>query len=387
MRKSIAVLLVLLVCIGLVAQGCQVTGSKASDRVLTLGGIFPVTGSSAVYGVNSRNAMTMAVDEFNAEGGATVDGEHVTVKAVVEDDTGSPEVGASAAQKLINQDHAIGLIGAVMSKVSLAFAPIAQKAGVPQIATISTATEVTLVGDYIFRVCFTDPFQGRVMADFVWNNLKLKTAAVLFDNGNDYNKGLAEVFRSRFEELGGKVVSWQAFTDADKTIDYRPQLTNIKAANPEFLYLPNYFMSATTCLRQAREMGISIPAGGGDGWGSPELIKLGGTAVEGCYFSDHVSLDDPRPEVQNFVTSYKDLYGDLPDATAILTYDATKLFLQALKTAGTATGSVLRDTIRDMTFHGVSGTITFDSDRNPVKSAVIIQVKDGAFKYLTTIEP
>jgi len=144
MRKSVAVLFVLLVCVGLVAQGCQVTGSETSDRVLTLGGIFPVTGSSAVYGVNSKNAMTMAVDEFNAEGGATVDGEHVTVKAVVEDDTGSPEVGASAAQKLINQDHAIGLIGAVMSKVSLAFAPIAQKAGVPQIATISTATEVTL---------------------------------------------------------------------------------------------------------------------------------------------------------------------------------------------------------------------------------------------------
>jgi branched-chain amino acid transport system substrate-binding protein len=331
--------------------------------------------------------MTMAVNEFNAEGGTIVDGEHATVKAVVEDDTGSPEVGASAAQKLINQDHAIGLIGAVMSKVSLAFAPIAQKAGVPQIATISTAKEVTLVGDYIYRVCFTDPFQGRVMADFVWNNLQLTTAAVLFDNGNDYNKGLAEVFRSRFEELGGKIVSWQAFTDADKTIDYRPQLTNIKAANPEFLYLPNYFMSATTCLRQAREMGITTPAGGGDGWGSPELVRLGGTAVEGCYFSDHVSLDDPRPEVQGFVKSYKDLYGDLPDATAILTFDATKLFLEALRTAGTASGSVLRDTIRDMTFHGVSGTITFDSDRNPVKSAVIIQVRDGAFKYLTTIEP
>lgn len=367
--------------------GCSSTAQKPAEQVVNLGGIQPMTGGAATFGASGKNGAEMAVQEFNAAGGAMVGGIKTTVNYINEDDAGSPEVGASAAQKLINQDHAIGLIGAVMSKVSLAFAPIAQKAGVPQIATISTATEVTLVGDYIFRVCFTDPFQGRVMADFVWNNLKLKTAAVLFDNGNDYNKGLAEVFRSRFEELGGKVVSWQAFTDADKTIDYRPQLTNIKAANPEFLYLPNYFMSATTCLRQAREMGITIPAGGGDGWGSPELIRLGGTAVEGCYFSDHVSLDDPRPEVQNFVTSYKDRYGDLPDATAILTYDATKLFLQALKTAGTATGSVLRDTIRDMTFHGVSGTITFDSDRNPVKSAVIIQVKDGAFKYLTTIEP
>ena len=331
--------------------------------------------------------MTMAVDEFNAAGGATVDGVATTIKAVAEDDTGSPEVGASAAQKLINQDQAIGLIGSVMSKVSLAFAPIAQAAGVPQIATISTATGVTLVGDYIFRVCFIDPFQGRVMADFVWNNLKLTTAAVLFDNGNDYSKGLADVFTTRFQELGGHVVASEAFTDADKTVDYTPQLTNIKAAHPYFLYLPNYFASVTMSLKQARDLGITIPAGGGDGWGSPELIKLGGAAVEGCYFSDHVSLDDPRPEVQNFAAAYKRLYGDLPDATAILTYDATNLFLQALKEAGTAKGATLRDTIRDITFKGVSGTTTFDADRNPIKSAVIIQVKGGTFKYLTTIQP
>lgn len=386
MRKSTVALVTLVLATTLI-WGCGPAHPGTSGKILTLGGIFPLTGSSAVYGINSRNAMTMAVDEFNAAGGTIVDGVSTTVKAVAEDDTGSPEVGASAAHKLIDQDRAIGLIGTVMSKVSLAFAPIAQAAGIPQIATISTAAGVTLVGDYIFRVCFTDPFQGRVMADFVWNNLKLKTAAVLFDNGNDYSKGLADVFRARFEVLGGKVVAWDAFTDADKTVDYRPQLTKIKAAKPEFLYLPNYFLSATTSLRQARDLGITVPAGGGDGWGSPELIRLGGPAVEGSYFSDHVSLDDPRPLVQNFVTSYKKLYSDLPDATAILTYDATNLFLKALKKAGTANGAALRDAIRTTTFGGVSGTITFDKDRNPIKSAVIIQVKDGAFKYLTTINP
>jgi len=386
MRKSTVALVALALAATLI-WGCGPAHPGASEHVLTLGGIFPLTGSSAVYGINSRNAMTMAVDEFNAAGGTIVDGVSTTVKAIAEDDTGSPEVGASAAHKLIDQDRAIGLIGTVMSKVSLAFAPIAQTAGVPQIATISTAAGVTLVGDYIFRVCFTDPFQGRVMADFVWNNLKLKTAAVLFDNGNDYSKGLADVFRARFEVLGGKVVAWDAFTDADKTVDYRPQLTKIKAAKPEFLYLPNYFLSATTSLRQARDLGITVPAGGGDGWGSPELIRLGGAAVEGCYFSDHVSLEDPRPLVQNFVTSYKKLYGDLPDATAVLTYDATNLFLKALKKAGTANGAALRDAIRTTTFGGVSGTITFDKDRNPIKSAVIIQVRNGAFKYLTTINP
>ncbi len=386
MRRPAVILVALILGVTLVT-GCSSNRSEVSGQVLALGGIFPLTGSSAVYGVNSRNAMTMAVDEFNAAGGAIVDGVNTTIRADIEDDTGSPEVGASAAQKLITQDRVIGLIGTVMSKVSLAFAPIAQDAGVPQIATISTATGVTLIGDYIFRVCFIDPFQGRVMADFVWNNLKLKTAAVLFDNGNDYSKGLADVFRTRFEELGGKIVAYEAFTDADKTVDYRPQLTNIRAANPDFLYLPSYFASVTTSLRQARELGIEIPAGGGDGWGSPELIKLGGSAIEGCYFSDHVSLDDPRPEVQAFVTSYKKLYGDLPDATAILTYDATTLFLKALKEAGTANGATLRDNIRAITFNGVSGKTTFDSDRNPVKSAVIIQVKNGAFKYLTTVQP
>jgi len=386
MRKSTVALVTLALAATLIA-GCGPAHPVASEQVLTLGGIFPLTGSSAVYGINSRNAMTMAVDEFNAAGGAIVDGVSTTIKAVAEDDTGSPEVGASAAHKLIDQDSAIGLIGAVMSKVSLAFAPIAQAAGVPQIATISTATGVTLVGDYIFRVCFIDPFQGRVMADFVWSNLKLKTAAVLFDNGNDYSKGLADVFRARFEELGGRVVAWDAFTDADKTADYRPQLTNIKAARPDFLYLPNYFASVATCLRQARELGITIPAGGGDGWGSPELIRLGGGAVEGCYFSDHVSLEDPRPEVQDFVTAYRKRYGDLPDATAVLTYDATSLFLEALKKAGTANGTALRDAIRTTAFSGVSGTTTFDSNRNPIKSAVIIQVRNGAFKYLTTIQP
>ena len=386
MRKSTVALVTLALAATLI-WGCGPSHPGTSGQVLTLGGIFPLTGSSAVYGINSRNAMTMAVDEFNAAGGTIVDGVSTTVKAVAEDDTGSPEVGASAAHKLIDQDRAIGLIGTVMSKVSLAFAPIAQAAGVPQIATISTAAGVTLVGDYIFRVCFTDPFQGRVMADFVWNNLKLKTAAVLFDNGNDYSKGLADVFRTRFEVLGGKVVAWDAFTDADKTVDYRPQLTKIKAAKPEFLYLPNYFLSATTSLRQARDLGITIPAGGGDGWGSPELIRLGGDAVEGCYFSDHVSLEDPRPEVQDFVTAYRKRYGDLPDATAVLTYDATSLFLEALKKAETANGTALRDAIRTTTFSGVSGTTTFDSNRNPIKSAVIIQVRNGAFKYLTTIQP
>ncbi|HWQ21224.1 MAG TPA: ABC transporter substrate-binding protein, partial [Clostridia bacterium] len=307
MRRLLAIILVCALIAG-VGVGC-----KAKVGVANLGGIFPMTGGSATFGTSSKNGVTMAVEEFNTAGGATVDGVRTTINYVNEDDTGSPEVGASAAHKLIDQDKVIGIIGAVMSKVSLAVAPICQDAGVPQISPTSTNATVTLVGDYIFRACFIDPFQGTVMANYVWNTAKLKTAAVLYDNGNDYNKGLAENFKAGFEKNGGKIVAYEAFTDEDKTVDYKAQLTKIKAANPEFLYLPNYYASAATILKQARGMGLNIPAGGGDGWDSPDLVKIGGAAVEGGVFSNHFSKDDPAPKVQAFVAAYTAKYGEAPD--------------------------------------------------------------------------
>jgi branched-chain amino acid transport system substrate-binding protein len=221
MRKLFAVILICALIAG-VGVGCQ-----AKTGVVNLGAIFPMTGGSATFGTSSKNGVTMAVEEFNAAGGATVDGVKTTINYINEDDTGSPEVGASAAHKLIDQDKVIGIIGAVMSKVSLAVAPICQDAGVPQISPTSTNATVTLVGDYIFRACFIDPFPGTVMANYVWNTAKLKTAAVLYDNGNDYNKGLAENFKAGFEKNGGKIVAYEAFTDEDKTVDYKAQLTKI----------------------------------------------------------------------------------------------------------------------------------------------------------------
>ena len=264
MRKLFAIILVCCLVAGL-ALGCS-PSTETKERVVNLGGIFPMTGASATFGASSKNAEVMAAEEWNAAGGAMVDGVKTTVNVIVEDDQGSPEVGASAAQKLINQDQVIGVIGAVMSKVSLAVAPICQAAGIPEISPTSTNVKVTLVGDYIFRACFIDPFQGTVMAKYAYETLGVKTAAVLYDNGNDYNKGLAENFKAAFEKLGGKVVAYEAFTDEEKTVDYKAQLTTIKAAKPEFLYLPNYYGSAALQLKQAREMGLNVPAGGGDGW-------------------------------------------------------------------------------------------------------------------------
>jgi len=329
----------------------------------------------------------MAVEEFNAAGGATVDGVTTTINYINEDDTGSPEVGASAAQKLINQDKVIGIIGPLMSKVSLAVAPICQTAGIPMISHGSTATQVTLIGDYIFRACFIDSFQGIVMANYVWNTLKLKTAAVLYDNGNDYNKGLAEYFKAGFEKLGGKVVAYEAFTDEDKTIDYKAQLTKIKAANPQFLYLPNYYAAVALQLKQAREIGLNVPAGGGDGWDSPDLVKIGGAAVEGGVFSNHFSKDDPSPKVQTFVKAYTAKYGEAPDALAALAYDATGLFLDAFKRAGSINGADIRNAIRNTSYVGVAGTYKFDENRDPIKAAVILQIKNGQQVYVATVNP
>ena len=385
MKRTIAFLLVLTVLVAGVT-GCG-TATKVTDQVVNLGGIFPMTGAAATFGTSSKNGVDMAVEEFNAAGGATIGGVKTTVNYINEDDTGLPEVGASAAQMLINQDKVIGIIGAVMSKVSLAVAPICQAAGVPQISPTSTNVKVTLVGDYIFRACFIDPFQGTVMANYVWNTLKLKTAAVLYDNGNDYNKGLAENFKASFEKNGGKVVAYEAFTDEAKTVDYKAQLTVIKAANPAFLYLPNYYGSVALQLKQAREMGLNAPAGGGDGWDSPDLVKIGGAAVEGGVFSNHFSKDDQSPKVQTFVKAYTTKYGAAPDALAALAYDAAGLFLDAFKTCGSIKGSDIRDAMKNTTFSGVAGAYKFDENRDPIKSAVILQIKNGQQAYVTTVNP
>ena len=386
MRRLLAIILVCTLIAG-VGVGCKKAEVKPTEQVVNLGGIEPMTGGSATFGVHATQGVNMAIEEFNTAGGAMIDGVKTTINFVNEDDTASPEVGASAAQKLLNQDKVIGIIGPVMSKVALAVAPIAQAASVPEICPTATNEKVTLVGDYIFRACFIDSFQGTVMANYVWNTLKVKTAAVLYDNGNDYNKGLAEYFKAGFEKNGGKVVAYEAFTDEDKTVDYKAQLTKIKAAKPEFLYLPNYYASAATILKQAREMGLNVPAGGGDGWDSPDLVKIGGAAVEGGVFSNHFSKDDLSPKVQAFVSAYTAKFGEAPDSMGALAYDAAGLFLDAFKTAGSIKGSDIRDAMKNTTFSGMAGAYKFDENRDPIKSAVILQIKNGQQAFLMTVNP
>src|SRR5450830_1579247 len=311
MRKLLAIILVCALIAG-IGVGCKKAEVKPTEQVVNLGGIEPMTGGSATFGISGKNGVDMAVEEFNTAGGAMVGGVKTTINYINEDDTGSPEVGASAVHKLIDQDKVIGIIGAQTSMVSLAIGPVLQAAGIPMISPSSTNEKVTLVGDYIFRSCFLDAFQGRVMANYVWNTLKLKTAAVLYDNANDYNMGIAQIFKTSFEALGGKVVAYEAYTNEATTVDYKPQLTNIKAANPEFLYLPNYYNGVALQLKQARQMGLNAPAGGGDAWDSPDLVTIGGAAVEGAIFTNNFSKDDPSPLVQSFITSYTTKFGEAP---------------------------------------------------------------------------
>ncbi|MGE5542678.1 MAG: ABC transporter substrate-binding protein, partial [Bacillota bacterium] len=295
---------------------------------------------------------------------------------------------AAAVQKLITQDKVVAIVGSVASKCTLAGAPIAQANKVPLISPTSTNEKVTQVGEYIFRACFIDPFQGAVMAKFAWENLKLKTAACLFDVTNDYTKGLAEAFKANFEKLGGKVVEYQTYNVGDQ--DFKPQLTKIKAQNPDALFLSDYYNTVGLIAKQAREMGIKAVMLGGDGWDSAELGKIGGTAIEGNYFSNHYSKDAKNPEAVAFLEEFRKAYNEDPDALAALAYDATLILLDGIKRAGKLDGGAIKDALHaTKDFKAVSGSITIDpATRNPIKSAVVLKVdKGGKFAFEALVNP
>jgi branched-chain amino acid transport system substrate-binding protein len=350
-------------------------------KEIKIGGVGPLTGEAATFGASTKNGYDMAVAEWNAKGGVL----GKQVKMTFADDKGDPAEGATVFTKLIEQDKSVAIVGTVMSKVSLAGAPICQNAKIPMMATSSTNPKVTLVGDYIFRTCFIDPFQGTVGAVFAFNDLKAKKAACLFDVGNDYTKGLSEFFKAKFTALGGQVVGYEGH--ATGTTDFKAQLTKVLATNPDVLYVSDYYNDVALIAKQARELGFKGPLLGGDGWDSPKLVEVGGAAVEGCFFTNHYSQDDTSPLVQAFVTSYKAKYGAVPDALAALGYDATNVMLDAIKRAGTTDGDKIKAAMQATDLQTVTGHVKFDSDRNPVKSAVIIEIKGGKQVFRTSVNP
>jgi len=379
MNKKFLVLLILVIFIFSV--------SVVFAAEIKIGGVACLTGAAATYGISTKNACILVFEAVNAEGGVDIGGTKYLINYIFEDDQGSPEAAANAFRKLIDQDEVVAILGSVMSSCTLAGAPIAQDVGIPTISPTSTAVQVTRTGDYIFRSCFLDPFQGAVVASFARNDLKAKTAAVIFDNANDYTKGLAEAFRESFVKIGGEVVAFESFTDESKTVDFSAQLTNIKSANPDVIFLDSYYSAAALEAKQARALGITATFLGADGWDSAEFTKLGGEAVEGGYFCNHYSPADPRPLVQNFVKKYKEVYGETPDALATLAYDAALILIDSLNRAGSTDGAAIRDAIAATNLECVSGVITFDGWGDPQKSAVVNKVENGKFVFQKFIQP
>jgi len=365
------------------APGSASGGSApAQADTILIGEVGSLTGSEATFGISTRDGVELAVKEANEAGG--IKGKKIVVR--VYDDQGKPEEAANAVTRLISQDHAKMIIGEVASSNSLAMAPKCQSAQVPMITPSSTNPKVTAVGDYIFRVCFIDPFQGFVMAKFAKENLKLTRAAVLKDVKSAYSLGLTEVFTRKFTEMGGKIVGTESYSKGDS--DFRAQLTAIKSQKPEAIYVPGYYTDVGIIARQAREIGIKAPLLGGDGWDSEKLFELGGSAIVGSYFSNHYSPEDPSPRVKKFLATYKAAYGVIPDSLAALGYDAANVAIHAMKQAPSLTGPALRQAVaQTKDFPGVAGTITLDENRNPVKPAVVLQVQTGKTKYIATITP
>jgi branched-chain amino acid transport system substrate-binding protein len=357
-------------------------GGNESKKEILIGEYGSLTGGIATFGISTRDGSQLAFDEINQKGGVL----GKQIKLLVEDDQSKPEEAATIVTKLINQDHVAAMLGHVASSHSLAAAPICQAAKIPMISPSSTNPRVTQVGDYIFRVCFTDTFTGAVVAKFAVDTLKAKKMAILVDVRSDYSVGLQTFFGQAFKQRGGTIVAEQSYSQGDS--DFRAQLTQIKATNPEAIYVPGYYTEVGTIVHQARELGITVPFLGSDGWDSPKLWEIGGEALNGCYFSNHYSTDDPDPKVQKFVSDYKARFKQVPDALAALAYDAARVLGDAIGRAGSTDGSKIRDAIAGTKdFPGVTGAITINSERNAVKPAVILKIENGKYLLQETIKP
>jgi branched-chain amino acid transport system substrate-binding protein len=369
-----------LLCAAL-AAGCNKSG-QPPGAVIKVGEFASLTGSEATFGQMSHHGTELAIDQNNASGGVL--GEKLELHT--EDDQSKQGESKTIAKKLISRDGVIALLGEVSSQRSLEAAPVCQESKIPQISPSSTNPKVTQIGDYIFRVCFTDPQQGKVLAQLAQRTLKAHRVAILTDAASAYSVGLATYFKDAFTAAGGEVTGEAKYSAGDK--DFSAQLTAIKAQNPDALFVPGYYTEVGLIARQARELGITAPLFGGDGWESSELVNIGGAAVEGDYFSTHFSPQEKTPAVQQFVHDFEAKYGTTPDAMAALGYDSAMLLVDAIKRAGSTDGPKIRDALAaTKDFPGIAGNITIDAERNATKPLVILQVKDGKFQLVEKIAP
>jgi len=375
-----------LVLLAGVFAGCG--GSAADSKEIKIGGDFELTGGVASYGQSAVNGAKLAFKQVNASGGVL--GKQINF--ITADNKSEPSESANAVTKLITQDKAVVIMGAVASSNTLAAVQIASDNKVPLLTPTSTNPKVTVddngkVKDYIFRSCFIDPFQGTVMANFATKTLKAKTAVIYIDNSSDYAKGLAQFFEESFVKNGGQVLAKEAYLQKDQ--DFKATLTKIKAANPDVVYVPGYYEEVGKIVKQGRELGIISPVLGGDGWDSPKLVEMAGKEVlNNTYFSNHYSTEDKDPKVSKFVEDYTKEYNQTPDALAALGYDGAMMIVDAIKRAGSAEPDKIKEALAQTKgLELVTGLISLDASHNPIKSAVIIEMKDGKQTFKEKINP
>ena len=368
--------------------GCGGAKKDGGDTI-KVGGDLEMTGGSASYGASSKNGIELAFKQINAKGG--VNGKKLAL--VVADNKSEATEATNAMQKLVSQDKVVAVIGPNLSSAVIAASAVNTGAKVLDISPMGTNPNVTVdpknskTKTYNFRTCFIDPFQGTVMASFASKDLKAKKAAIMIDNSSDYAKGLAQFFKENFVKNGGQIVAEEFYLQKDT--DFKATLTKIKAANPDLLYIPGYYQEVGMIVKQGREMGLTIPMAGGDGWDSAKLPEIAGKeALNSTYFSSLYSPDDDSKLNKDFVAEYQKAYNAKPDVFAALAYDSARLVAEAIKSANSADPAKIAEAMAKIKgFNGVSGSVTFNEQHNPVKSAVIIEHKGGVQTFKTKVNP
>jgi branched-chain amino acid transport system substrate-binding protein len=373
-------LLITITLLSLSLNSCKKEGSGSGNaNEIVLGEYASMTGGTATFGQSSHKGLVLAIEQSNSAGGIL----GKKIKLITEDDQSNQDQANAAVQKLISRDKVVAILGEVASSRSLAGGSVCQKFKIPMLSPASTNNTVTEIGDYVFRICFTDDFQGAVCGRFAAKR-GWKKIAMLTDVRQDYSKGLAKSFRDAYGQ-SGTIIMEESYRTDDR--DFKAQLTKIKGASPDAVFVPGYYGEAILIVRQAREIGLNIPLFGGDGWDSPETLKLGSIG-NGCYYTDHFHREDPRPEVKKFINDFHAKYNEDPDAMAVLGYDAGNVMLDAIKRAGKADSAAIRDALAaTKDFPGVTGKITIDEKRNARKPIVILELRDGATHLAETIAP
>lgn len=381
-KRIMAVTISIIMAAGMLA-GCGKAAGSAAGSTIKIGAVVPLTGDVPSLGESAKNGYQLAVDTVNANGG--IDGKQIEI--IFEDDENQPSKAPTVAQKLIAQDKVAGILGATNSKCSIPMGPICTQNSIPMVAPTSTNTKVTIEGgEFVFRACFIDPFQGSALASFAKNDLGASNVAVLFNNADDYSKGLAEAFSQSFEELGGTIVASESYASGES--DFNAQLTNIKEADPDVLVMTDFYSTVGLIAKQARALKIDATFLGGDGWDSTDLVEIGGDAMEGAYYSVFYTSDDTSEPVTKFKDAYgKAFNGAVPDGYAALSYDAAMILIDAIDRADSTDGDAIREALTKTDLDCVSGHVVYDQDRNPIKPATICTVKDGKATYYSTVQP